>query len=230
MNKKRENRNLKSCVEIRELEGKRTITGLIPFNKLSEDMGFREEIAPSAFNKTIADHFDVRALMGHDCNKLLGRVKNSSLRLWTDTEGLRIECDLPDTSYADDAYKLIRDGYNTGMSFGFDIINAKEEIRDGHYVQILTEVKLYEVSFCVTFPAYPDTTSSARNLRGIDIGALCDSISREEITDKEKTVINNAIEKLREILEPGHTRTLEPPKALEPSAVSAQLAKFLESL
>ena len=91
MNKKRENRNLKSCVEIRELEGKRTITGLIPFNKLSEDMGFREEIAPSAFNKTIADHFDVRALMGHDCNKLLGRVKNSSLRLWTDTEGLRIE-------------------------------------------------------------------------------------------------------------------------------------------
>ena len=90
-------------VTTREAEnGKRMIEGMIPYNQRSEYMGFYEFITPSAFNKTIADGADVRAFQNHDTTRLLGRVKNGSLRLRSDEFGLHIECDLPDTSYGED--------------------------------------------------------------------------------------------------------------------------------
>ena len=147
MSKKIETREIKvNDIQIRELEdGKRVIEGVIPFNQRSEWMGFYEYIAPSAFNKTIADGSDVRALWNHDTTKLLGRVKNNSLRLRSDEFGLNIECDLPKTSYADDVYNLIREGYNNGLSFGFTTIQDRWEVKeeDGRQVDVCT---LLEVS------------------------------------------------------------------------------------
>jgi len=161
-----------SEVQIRELEdGKRVIEGMIPYNQRSEWMGFYEYITPSAFTKTLNDGADVRAFMNHDSNKLLGRVKNNSLRLRSDEFGLHVECELPDTEYARDVYNLINGGYNTGMSFGFSTIQDRweEKEEDGRIVPVcyLLEVRLYEVSFCVSFPAYEGTTSEARNIRTI---------------------------------------------------------------
>lgn len=190
-------RDLKvSEIQVRELEdGKRVIEGLIPYNQRSEWMGFYEYITPTAFNKTIADGADVRAFWNHDTTKLLGRVKNGSLRLRSDETGLHIECDLPETSYAEDVYNLIRGGYNTGMSFGFTTIRDKWDTseEDGKMVSVchLIEVRLYEVSFCVSFPAYEGTKSEARSIRSIldeikTIGS--DNLTEDEIAELRNTL------------------------------------------
>lgn len=190
-------RELKTTdVQIRELDdGKRVIEGMIPYNQRSEWMGFYEIITPSAFTKTLKDGADVRAFMNHDTSKLLGRVKNGSLRLRSDEFGLHIECDLPKTSYADDVYNLIREGYNSGMSFGFSTVQDKwdEEEENGRMVPVchLIEVRLYEVSFCVSFPAYEGTTSETRSIREI-LGDLKNydltTLSEDERKEYESTI------------------------------------------
>lgn len=184
-------------LQIRELEnGKKVIEGLIPYNSRSEWMGWYEYIAPTAFNKTLADGADVRALWNHDTTKLLGRVKNGSLRLRSDDVGLHIECDLPDTQYARDVYNLIKEGYNNGLSFGFTVVQDRwEEQEDENGVRFpvctLLEVRLYEVSFCVSFPAYEGTNSEARSIRSIidDIK----KIDPAKLSEEEREEINNSL-------------------------------------
>ena len=222
-------------LQIRELEnGQRVIDGLIPYNSRSEWMGFYEYITPTAFNKTLADGADVRAFMNHDTSKLLGRVKNGSLRLRSEEDGLHIECDLPKTTYAEDVYNLIRGGYNNGLSFGFTTIQDKWEQReeDGRMVDVcqLIEVRLYEVSFCVSFPAYEATDSEARNLRSI-----LDDIKRikpEELSDEERQAINTT---LRELLPNEEEPAPEPATPAETITGAdedqeRQLDEFLASL
>ena len=202
MTKEIQKRELKTTeVQIRELEdGKRMIEGMIPYNQRSEWMGFYEYITPTAFNKTLADGADVRAFMNHDTNKLLGRVKNNSLRLRSDEFGLHIECELPDTEYARDVYNLIRGGYNQGMSFGFSTVQDKwdEMEENGRMVPVchLIEVRLYEVSFCVSFPAYEGTNSQARNIRTILDEFR--NIKPEELSEEDRQAYDNAIKEIRD--------------------------------
>ena len=61
------------------------------------------------------------------------------------------------------AYARIARGDITGCSFGFDIQEQETEYRDDGTVHwTITKVKpLYEISPC-TFPAYEDTSVSAR--------------------------------------------------------------------
>lgn len=200
MSKEIQTREIKvNDLQIRELEdGRRVIEGMIPYNSRSEWMGFFEYIEPTAFNKTLADGADVRALWNHDTTKLLGRVKNGSLRLSSDDAGLHIECDLPKTTYAEDVYNLIREGYNNGLSFGFTTIKDKwgtEEI-EGRQVEVchLIEVRLYEVSFCVSFPAYEGTDSEARSIRSIidDIR----NIKAEDLSEEDREALSNSIREL----------------------------------
>lgn len=237
MSKEMQTREIKvTDLQIRELEdGKRVIEGLIPYNSRSEWMGFYEYITPTAFNKTIADGSDVRALWNHDTTKLLGRVKNGSLRLRSEDDGLHMECDLPKTSYAEDVYNLIREGYNTGMSFGFTTIQDKweEQVDEtGRAVPVcyLIEVRLFEVSFCVAFPAYEATGSEARNIRSIldEIKA----IKPETLSEEDRQALDNT---LRELL----PNVEEPaPEEPTPAATSTeaesdqerQLDEFLASL
>lgn len=225
-NKEVQKRELKvSDVQIREMEdGRKTIVGVIPYNQRSEWMGFYEYITPSAFSKTLSDGADVRALMGHDNNKLIGRVKNGSLRLVSDDYGLHIECDLPDTEYARDAYALIKGGYNNGLSFGFYTIQdrweQKEEEGQMCDVCYLLEVRLLEVSFCVSFPAYEGTNSEARSVRSImdDIKKL----KPEEIQAIDK--------EMRELLPEEKEPASDPStSAGEPTDAEQEQARQLES-
>ena len=59
-------------------------------------------------------------------------------------------------------YARVKRGDVTQCSFGFDIIDEETEFRSGDEVHwTIKEVKLYEVS-CCTFPAYEETSISAR--------------------------------------------------------------------
>lgn len=124
--------------------------------------GATESIAPGAFTDALGD--DVRALYNHNTDLVLGRTSAGTAELRQDDHGLwgRIRINRDDTD-ALNAYQRIRRGDITGCSFGFDIAEQETDYRDDGTVHwtILSVSPLYEISPC-TFPAYRDTTVSAR--------------------------------------------------------------------
>lgn len=164
--KDRETRLIKSGkVELRQsADGKlKTLVGYAAvFNSMSEDMGFREIIAPGAFKRALKEGQDVRALTNHDSQYILGRTKSGTLRMKEDDHGLLIECDPPDTTYGRDLMESVARGDIDQMSFSFRCITDKWEMRDGVALRTLVDVDLYDVS-PVTFPAYPATEIGLRS-------------------------------------------------------------------
>lgn len=225
-------RTLRSDISLQENEEKRTITGFIPYNSRSEYMGFFEYITPTAFNKTLADRADVKALVNHDTSKVLGRVKNGSLRLSSNMDGLHIECDLPDTTYARDVYELIKNDYCTTMSFGFRIIQEDYGIEEGREVHYLREVALDEVSFGVAFPAYTGTDSAARNIRGIDLNKLEATLSKDELKDEDVANLSSIIDQLRSLIpsEQKPVEQTESTEAVEDTSAADARQQFLDEL
>lgn len=195
-----EKRTLRSELRIQDNNEKRTIVGFIPYNSKSVDMGFYEVIAPTAFNKTLSDGYDVKALVNHDVGQILGRVKNNSLRLESREDGLYAECDIPDTSYANDVYNLIKDGYVSTMSFGFQCIKDEWKVVDGEEVRFLQEVKLEEISFAVVLPCYEGTDSAARSIRGLNLTDLRNTLEKEELKEEDFNQIRDYIDKLSDLL------------------------------
>ena len=123
--------------------------------------GATESIDPHAFDGTLTD--DIRALIDHETRLVLGRTKAGTLELRVDEKGLwgRIKINAEDTD-AMNLYTRVQRGDVDQCSFGFEILDEKTEYReDGSVHWIILKVKLYEVS-CVTFPAYEDTSISAR--------------------------------------------------------------------
>ena len=134
------------------------------FNSVSENLGgFREIIAPGAFDDVLDN--DVRALINHDSNLILGRTTSKTLRLSVDEIGLRYEVDLPNTSYANDLAVVMERGDVSQSSFGFQVDkDSWSEDEDGRIIRTVEKVsRLYDVS-PVTFPAYPEATAAKRSL------------------------------------------------------------------
>jgi HK97 family phage prohead protease len=136
--------------------------------------GFREQVAPGAFSKTLQER-DIVMLFNHDTNMPLGRSSvhsgAGSLTLEEDDKaGLMARCTPVLTSYGRDLMDLTRAGVVKGMSFGFEVVkdswtdpegNPSDSMRGTN--RTIHEVRLHEVS-AVTFPAYPTTTLSARDV------------------------------------------------------------------
>ncbi|SEN79994.1 HK97 family phage prohead protease [Lihuaxuella thermophila] len=155
-------------MEIRMIDEENSpkITGYAAvFNELSENLGgFREQIAPGAFAKTIQTA-DVRALWNHDPNFVLGRNKSGTLQLAEDERGLRIEIIPPDAQWAKDLIASMKRGDVDQMSFGFRTVEDVWEAKGKENIRTLKEVELFDVSI-VTYPAYPQTSVQARSLMG----------------------------------------------------------------
>jgi uncharacterized protein len=137
------------------------------FDTLSENLGgFREMIAPGAFDSVLTD--DVRALMNHDNNFVLGRTKAGTLRMGVDEVGLWYEYDDPNTSYSRDLLISMERGDVDQSSFQFSVEDDEwKEDEEQRYVRTIKKVRrLYDVS-PVTFPAYVDTTVAKRSLEQI---------------------------------------------------------------
>jgi HK97 family phage prohead protease len=170
MSKNRERRFTGNC-ELRtivpETGGRAKISGhAAVFNSLSEDLwGFREKIAPGAFASALGKS-DIRALLNHDPNFVLGRTKSGTLRVQEDETGLAVEIDPPETGWADDLLVSIGRGDISQMSFAFRVGEESWETVDGIDIRtILSFDEIFDVS-PVTYPAYPDTDVSLRE--GLD--------------------------------------------------------------
>lgn len=139
------------------------------FGTYSQDLGgFREKIKPGTFARALAENQDIRALMNHDANLVLGRTKAGTLKVFEDTLGLRWSVQLPNTQLARDLHTSVSRGDIDQCSFAFKVANGgekwtEEKGDDGTYFasRELTDVDLFDVS-AVTYPAYLDTNVSAR--------------------------------------------------------------------
>lgn len=147
--------------------------------------GATESVAPGAFSNTLSD--DVRALINHDTTLVLGRNKAGTLELKEDARGLWGKITInPNDSDAMNLYERVKRGDVDQCSFGFDIVKEDTEfLEDGSIHWTIREVKLYEVS-CCTFPAYEDTSISAREKDFEEIQKRKTEVWRNEIKNRLK--------------------------------------------
>lgn len=177
----RERRTLKEVVEARaEGEGRKLSGYGAVFNQRTDIMGlFDEQIAPGAFRDAIGRD-DVRALFNHDPNYVLGRSSAGTLSMAEDARGLRYDIDPPDTQVGRDVVTLVARGDVQGSSFSFEV---EEETWDypqdgGKPTRTIVRAKLYDVG-PVTFPAYEQTTVSARCVAEAKRAQPAETMSRE---------------------------------------------------
>lgn len=155
-------------IEYREQEDKPILSGYVTkFNKLSEEMwGFREQVAPGAFKKSLEER-KVLSFWNHNSDFVLGNTENDTLKLSEDERGLKFELELPDTTAGKDARTLIKRGDVKGMSFGFRTLKDQwDESDPKNVIRTLLEVRLYEVS-PTAMPAYPQSSVAARSMEDI---------------------------------------------------------------
>lgn len=157
-----------SAAELRVEEnagGGRTLHGYASvFNSPSKDLGgFTEIIKPGAFRNTLKSGVDLRALVDHDSSRLLGRISSGTLRAAEDDRGLRVEIDLPNTSYGNDVRELVSRGDVRGMSFAFRKKPPGERWyrEGGKIIREITDLRAVEVTVTAT-PAYEATEIALR--------------------------------------------------------------------
>ena len=135
------------------------------------DLGYCDEIiAPGALDE--ADLRDVRFLVNHNTDMIpLARSRNnnehSTMQMTVEENGMNIRVDL-DTENNSDAralYSAVERSDLDGMSFMFSVNEDKwEGLETDHPTRTITKLgKIFEVS-AVTFPAYEQTSISARGL------------------------------------------------------------------
>lgn len=160
----------KRFFEIRKVaEGERKISGhAVVYNSRSVDLGgFVEVIHPGFLSGVLGD--DVRALVNHDENQVLGRTRSGTLRLEDTDIGLMIENDVPRTTWADDLLESMQRGDINQMSFAFSVRSGGdkwERLPDGTVLRHLLPngaEQLFDVSV-VTYPAYPATSAYAQRM------------------------------------------------------------------
>ncbi len=135
------------------------------------DLGWYDEIIERGALDG-SDLKDVRFLVNHNTDMIpLARSRNnnenSTMQMEVDDEGMKIRVDLDteNNSEAKALYSAVSRGDISGMSFMFRVDGDKwDDIESEHPTRTVTKIsKVYEVS-AVTFPAYEDTSISARGL------------------------------------------------------------------
>lgn len=135
------------------------------------DLGWCDEvIARGALDDT--DLKDVRFLVNHNTDMIpLARSRNnnanSTMQMIVDDSGMniRVDLDTENNAEAKSLYSAVERGDIDGMSFMFRVDEDKwEDLESDHPTRTIVKLsKVFEVS-AVTFPAYEQTSISARGL------------------------------------------------------------------
>lgn len=191
---KKEIRIANTQFELREEDEKKKIVGYAAlFNSPAEETnGFIEKIAPGAFANAIK-RSDTRALINHNSEKIIGRMKAGTLQLREDEKGLFYEVDPPDTTYANDLMESMRRGDIDQSSFGF-VVDVEEWDESGDVpVRTIVEVKeLFDVS-PVTFPWYENTESGLKSREKIFEEYKANSEENEIKEERQEEVLNSIV-------------------------------------
>ena len=163
------------------------------FNTRSKLLGgqFYETIERGAFDEVLnSEDLDVVLNFNHDNSLVMARTTNGTLQLSSDDKGLFFRAVLPNTSYANDVYELVKRGDIFQNSFAFlpsqDGYSVNRDENSKYDLVTITKIeKLRDVS-AVTFPAYAETKVEAR-----------DDHSEEETKEEEKTSVSSEIYRLK---------------------------------
>lgn len=158
-----------------------------------DDLEVWEQVDRSAFDDT--DMSDVIMQYDHQ-GRVFARIRNNTLEVKPDDEGLFIRADLSGTEIGRGLYEEIAGGYTDRMSFGFTV-EADDQLReeaDGKVkiTRTITKVgKLYDVS-AVSIPANPGTSISARFLDGAIEEVKAERQKAQELKEKRQALIARA--------------------------------------
>ncbi|MBW2605923.1 MAG: HK97 family phage prohead protease [Deltaproteobacteria bacterium] len=132
------------------------------FGKWADIGWFKEKIKRGAFRKTIKEN-DIKVLWNHNTDIVMGRNKNETLTLVEKKDGLWFEAIPPDSATGE--IERIEKGYVDECSFAFDVVseNWREGGDNKQDERELIEVRLYEISIGVPFPAYEGTSTTLRS-------------------------------------------------------------------
>ena len=177
-----------------EGEEKRKIVGYAAKYGIFADLGwFKEKIQEGAFDDVLAD--DIRCLKNHDMNLILGRTKSGTLKLETNSTGLKFYNDVPDTTTGRDAIEEIKRGDITGCSFSFIVGEQSwKYFEDKNQLPERTIVKIQKLLDVgpVTFPAYTDTIVAARSMEEFRKNKVS-NLDEFEIADSIKQAANTEL-------------------------------------
>lgn len=175
----------------------------ILYNSLTNIGPFDEIIEAGALDG--ADLKDVRFLVNHNTDMIpLARSRNnnenSTMQMIVDDGGMniRVNLDTANNSDAKNLYSAIQRGDIDGMSFMFTVERDEwENLESDHPTRHIRKIgKVFEVS-AVTFPAYPETTISARNALTLDNARAALDSAKNANNEIEilriKTIINSQI-------------------------------------
>lgn len=155
------------------------------YNVLSSDLGgWFERIKPGTFTRVLREKQDVRHLVNHNADLVLGRTAAGTTVLTEDTRGLSFRTKLGNRSYENDLAESVARGDVNECSFGFiarksnwvnepDPANPKQT----RCVRELSDVDLFDIS-TVTFPAYPQTDT------GVDMRAMFPQGTPAEVRER----------------------------------------------
>jgi HK97 family phage prohead protease len=189
----------------RRIAGRPIVFG-VRSNNLTPWSDYREVyevLEPGCISAEVMQKSDIVLNTNHrnDVSCILGRYRNSdkdTLKLELRADGVDCDCDLPNTTTADDTLELIKRGDIDGMSFAFeddyedsengvsyermrDEETGKKEIWVRHVKRITA---LYDVSV-VTHPAYEQTTVGVREQGDRINEAIEAQLKREQNADDD---------------------------------------------
>jgi uncharacterized protein len=173
-------------IEVREADSDdMVLEGYAAVFNSETDLGhFREVIKPGAFDDVMTD--DVRALINHDPNLILGRTENGTLELSTDERGLKYRVKLGNQQYAKDFYESVKRGDISQSSFAFTIKdqswNEERTVRSVDKVRQLLDVSP------VTYPAYAAATVQARDQQLELDDAIAEAVADTDTTTNEPQI------------------------------------------
>tara|TARA_R100000655_G_scaffold110126_1_gene167938 strand:+ start:3841 stop:5706 length:1866 start_codon:yes stop_codon:yes gene_type:complete len=161
---------------------------------------FKETIARGAFDDVMEN--DVRALLNHNPDYVLGRSGAGTLELELDDTGLKYRIKLGEQQYAKDLYESVKRGDISQSSFAFTI--AEQSWSEDRTVRSVDKVAtLLDVS-PVTYPAYKDTHGLvARNdeTEPEQIDNAVENTTSEENKEVKKTTKKRSKMNLKELNE-----------------------------
>lgn len=201
-------------------DGQKFIRGYaVRYNRASNDLGgFTEQIDPHAFDELMQrNDLDVVGLFNHDSNELLARTPGT-LKLSNDENGLFMEIKMGDSEKHSFVHKAIERGDLKGQSFAFSDFEASWN-PDFTERRITKINALYDVG-PVTYPAYDDTSISARDRESAMAAAAAEKRAAEEEAAK---LAANAIKPKEEF------RSMDPKQLREEAQKCAKAVKDLQA-
>jgi len=218
-------------LELRQEADKATFVGYAAvFNSDSEPLPFVEQIRPGAFQRTLSARNNVKMFVNHDDTMPLASTRSGTLRLMEDDRGLKVEADMPNTTFARDLVELMRSRIVDSMSFGFHVPRGGDDWSDDGQRRYLNEIALREVSVVTGFPAYEETSATIRKAQILaqrtqtDADALAGALTAlengQELNDDQADLLVDVVGRQRVQAEP----------QVDPSEVIGVLRDKLELL